>query len=163
MKLEKPVYAKCIKEGIYGLEVGRVYEVLDEDRNDIEDFVGGEPRWADKDFFEPYEEPMDLETIKKQIDQLEKELYHLKDLKEEIEKEQMKIQVGSIIREEGIFYDEVEEYHIVMIQSEPKREYKFGLLDERNCIWNMQIFNSLEEIKFMMISDKDAKWSVVKL
>lgn len=75
----------------------------------------------------------------------------------------MKIQVGSIIREEGIFYDEVEEYHIVMIQSEPKREYKFGLLDERNCIWNMQIFNSLEEIKKMMKEDKDLEWSVVKL
>lgn len=66
-------------------------------------------------------------------------------------------------REEGIFYDEVEEYRIVMIQPEPKREYKFGLLDEHSCIWNMQIFNSLEEIKAMMINDKDVKWSVIKL
>ena len=72
MKLEKPAYAKCIKEGVHGLEVGRVCEVLDEDRSDIEIFVGREPRWIDKDYFEPYEEPVNLETIKKQIDELEK-------------------------------------------------------------------------------------------
>lgn len=109
------------------------------------------------------EEPVNLETIKKQIDELEKQLYQLRNQKEIIEKEQFKIQVGSIIREEGIFYDEVEGYRIVMIQPDPKREYKFRLLGKCNCIWNMQIFNSLEEIKFMMINDKDVKWSVVKL
>lgn len=163
MKLEKPVYAKCIKEGVHGLEVGRVYEVLDEDRSDIEIFVGREPRWIDKDFFEPYEEPVNLETIKKQIDQLEKELYHLKDLKEEMEKEQMKIRVGSIIRSEDFYANEVEEYRIVVIQPEPMRKYKFGLLDENSCIWSGLIFNSLEEIKKMMKEDKDLEWSVVKL
>ena len=34
----------------------------------------------------------------------------------------MKIEIGSIIREEGIFYEEAEEYRIVMIQPEPKKE-----------------------------------------
>lgn len=163
MELEKPVHVKCIKKRTHELEVGRLYKVIDESEGYLEIKIEGDTVWVDKDYFEPYEEQVNLETIKKQIDELEKQLYHLKNQKEVIEKEEMKIQVGSIIREEGIFYDEVEEYRIVMIQPEPKREYKFGLLDENSCIWNMQIFNSLEEIKAMMKNDKDAKWSVVKL
>ena len=75
----------------------------------------------------------------------------------------MKIRVGSIIRSEDFYANEVEEYRIVVIQPEPMRKYKFGLLDENSCIWSGLIFNSLEEIKKMMKEDKDLEWSVVKL
>lgn len=75
----------------------------------------------------------------------------------------MKIQVGSIIRSEDFYSDEVEEYRIVVIQPEPMRKYKIGLLDERSYVWNGLIFNNLEEIKKMMKEDKDLEWSVVKL
>lgn len=164
MKLkEKDCHAKCIRAGVKGLELGKVYEVFYEDEEDIVVLIDGQQEFVSKNCFEPYEEPVNLETIKKQIDELEKQLYQLKNQKEIIEKEEMKIEIGSIIREEGIFYEEAEEYRIVMIQPEPKREYKFGLLDKRSCIWNMQIFNSLEEIKKMMKEDKDLEWSVVKL
>lgn len=164
MKLkEKDCHAKCIRAGVKGLELGKVYEVFYEDEEDIVVLIDGQQEFVSKNCFEPYEEPVNLETIKKQIDQLEKELYHLKDLKEEMEKEQMKIRVGSIIRSEDFYANEVEEYRIVVIQPEPMRKYKFGLLDENSCIWSGLIFNSLEEIKKMMKEDKDLEWSVVKL
>lgn len=164
MKLkEKDCHAKCIRAGVKGLELGKVYEVFYEDEEDIVVLIDGQQEFVSKNCFEPYEEPVNLETIKKQIDQLEKELYHLKDLKEEMEKEQMKIQVGSIIRSEDFYSDEVEEYRIVVIQPEPMRKYKIGLLDERSYVWNGLIFNNLEEIKKMMKEDKDLEWSVVKL
>lgn len=164
MKLkEKDCHAKCIRAGVKGLELGKVYEVFYEDEEDIVVLIDGQQEFVSKNCFEPYEESVNLETIKKQIDQLEKELYHLKDLKEEMEKEQMKIRVGSIIRSEDFYANEVEEYRIVVIQPEPMRKYKFGLLDENSCIWSGLIFNSLEEIKKMMKEDKDLEWSVVKL
>lgn len=164
MKLkEKDCHAKCIRAGVKGLELGKVYEVFYEDEEDIVVLIDGQQEFVSKNCFEPYEEPVNLETIKKQIDQLEKELYHLKDLKEEMEKEQMKIRVGSIIRSEDFYANEVEEYRIVVIQPEPMRKYKLGLLDENSCIWSGLIFNSLEEIKKMMKEDKDLEWSVVKL
>lgn len=106
---------------------------------------------------------MKLEEIDSKIKDLEKQLSCLRREKEELEVENLKIDVGSIIRSEGIFYDAVEDYEIILIQLHVERDYKFGLLDARKCIWNDLIFNSLDEIKDMMREEDGEKWSVVKL